>query len=87
MGILNQKIFTFVKGVVALLVIISFAQAQPSTDTGPSLGEAFNAGAPEIEPVVVGREKWNEKLWRLSRSNPTRANYLWILQKTSLPRA
>ena len=49
------------KGVVALPVIISFAQAQPSTDTGPSLGEAFNAGAPEIEPVVVGREKWNEK--------------------------
>ena len=61
MGILNKKIFTLVKGVVALLVIISFAQAQPSTDTGPSLGEAFNAGAPEIEPVVVGREKWNEK--------------------------
>ena len=42
-------------------MIISFAQAQPSTDAGPSLGEAFNAGAPEIEPVVVGREKWNEK--------------------------
>jgi hypothetical protein len=61
MGILNQKIFSPVKGVVALLVIISFAKAQPSTDTGPSLGEAFNAGAPEIEPVVVGREKWNEK--------------------------
>ena len=61
MGILNQKIFTQVKGVVALLVIFSFAKAQPSTDTGPSLGEAFNAGAPEIEPVVVGREKWNEK--------------------------
>jgi hypothetical protein len=61
MGILNQKFFTQVKGVVALLVIISFAYAQPSTDTGPSLGEAFNAGAPEIEPVVVGREKWNEK--------------------------
>ena len=61
MGILNQKIFTLIKGVVALLVIISFAYAQPSTDTGPSLGEAFNAGAPEIEPVVVGREKWNEK--------------------------
>ena len=61
MGILNQKIFTLVKSVVALPVIISFAQAQPSTDTGPSLGEAFNAGAPEIEPVVVGREKWNEK--------------------------
>ena len=61
MGILNKKIFTLVKSVVALLVIISFAQAQPSTDTGPSLGEAFNAGAPEIEPVVVGREKWNEK--------------------------
>ena len=61
MGILNQKIFNLFKGVVALVVIISFAQAQPSTDTGPSLGEAFNAGAPEIEPVVVGREKWNEK--------------------------
>jgi hypothetical protein len=61
MGILNQKIFSPVKGVVALLVLISFAKAQPSTDTGPSLGEAFNAGAPEIEPVVVGREKWNEK--------------------------
>ena len=61
MGIQNKKIFTLVKGVVALIVIISFAQAQPSTDTGPSLGEAFNAGAPEIEPVVVGREKWNEK--------------------------
>ena len=61
MGILNQKFFTQVKGVVALLVIISFAYAQPSTDTGPSLGEAFNAGAPEIEPIVVGREKWNEK--------------------------
>ena len=61
MGILNQKFFTLVKGVVALLVMISIAQAQPSTDTGLSLGDAFNAGAPEIEPVVVGREKWNEK--------------------------
>jgi len=61
MGTLNYKIFTLVKGVVALIVMITCAQAQPSTDAGPSLGEAFNAGAPEIEPVVVGREKWNEK--------------------------
>ena len=25
------------------------------------MGEAFNAGAPEVEPVVVGRDRWNEK--------------------------
>jgi hypothetical protein len=61
MGTLNYKFFTLVKGVVALILMFTCAQAQPSTDTGPSLGEAFNAGAPEIEPVVVGREKWNEK--------------------------
>jgi len=70
MGILNKKIFTLVKGVVVLPVIISFAQAQPSTDTGPSLGEAFNAGAPEIEPVVVGREKWNEKPQASPKTEP-----------------
>ena len=57
MGILNKKIFTLVKGVVALLVIISFAQAQPSTDTGASLGEAFNAAGPRNRThLVVGRE-------------------------------
>jgi len=61
MGILNHIYFSTPKGAVALLVMFSIAQAQPSPDAGPSLGEAFNAAAPEIEPVVVGREKWNEK--------------------------
>ena len=38
--------------------LLSFSSAfgQPAQGDSPSLGEAFNAGAPEVEPVVVGRE-------------------------------
>ncbi len=32
-----------------------YAQAPSNPENG------FNAGAPEVEPVVVGRERWNEK--------------------------
>ena len=39
----------------------STTNGQPSANEPPTLGQAFNAGAPEVEPVVVGREKWNEK--------------------------
>ena len=46
---------------------------QAENVTSPSLGEAFNAGAPEVEPVVVGRERWNEKPTNPSpeTANPT----------------
>ena len=46
---------------MASLVLFSSAFGQPASEDSPSLGEAFNAGAPEVEPVVVGREQWNQK--------------------------
>jgi hypothetical protein len=41
----------------------------PAQGDSPSLGEAFNAGAPEVEPVVVGRERWNDKPVQTSTEN------------------
>ena len=48
-------------GLVVYLLVSVPVSGQPATADSPSLGEAFNAGAPEVEPVVVGRDKWNEK--------------------------
>ena len=39
----------------------SLCFGQPEQTEEQSLGEAFNAGAPDVEPIVVGRERWNEK--------------------------
>ena len=32
-----------------------------ANDKQPGLAESFNAGAPQVDPVVVGRERWNQK--------------------------
>ena len=61
------------KGMVALLCAFNLVHAQPSADATPSLAESFNAGAPEVEPVVVGREKWNEKPPASPEPEPTRS--------------
>lgn len=58
----NIKSFQFHHLLAAIaLFVSSSALGQPTPDESTSLGQAFNAGAPEVEPVVVGREKWNEK--------------------------
>jgi len=61
MGTLILKIVKTLAGMVIPFLVFSlcFGQAEPTE--GQSLGEAFNAGAPDVEPVVVGRERWNEK--------------------------
>ena len=62
MGILHSKSCTYF-GISALFFVLSclLHSQTPKDDKSPSLGEAFNAGAPEVEPVVVGRERWNQK--------------------------
>ena len=59
MGVLNYNHFAN-EGFGWLSFLLFFVNGQP-TEGSPSLGEAFNAGAPEVEPIVVGRERWNEK--------------------------
>lgn len=61
MGVLNLKSFCKRGLWLAVLPFFSFVNGQPEPEGSPSLGEAFNAGAPEVEPIVVGRERWNEK--------------------------
>jgi len=61
MGVLNLKLFCKLGPWLAVLPFFSFVYGQPKPDGNLSLGEAFNAGAPEVEPIVVGRERWNEK--------------------------
>jgi hypothetical protein len=73
MGTKDYKFLNQMKGLVALLCAFNLAHAQPSADATPSLAESFNAGAPEVEPVVVGREKWNEKPPAPPEPEPTRS--------------
>ena len=70
MGVLKLKTF-FKLGL--WLVSLSFFYlvcGQTEPEASPSLGEAFNAGAPEVEPIVVGRDRWNEKPVQENLSNP-----------------
>jgi hypothetical protein len=62
----NTKI---IGGMAVSLLSFSSAFGQPAQGDSPSLGEAFNAGAPEVEPVVVGRERWNDKPVQTSTEN------------------
>jgi hypothetical protein len=61
MGVLKLKSFCKAGAWLAVLSFFSIVYGQPEAEDKLSLGEAFNAGAPEIEPIVVGRERWNEK--------------------------
>lgn len=61
MGIFNLYITKIIGGMAVSLISFSSLSGQPAQGGSPSLGQAFNAGAPEIEPVVVGRERWNAK--------------------------
>ena len=61
MGIFNLYNTKIIGGMAVSLLSFSSALGQPAQGDSPSLGEAFNAGAPEVEPVVVGRERWNDK--------------------------
>ena len=61
MGIFISYIAKIIGAMAVSLLFFPSAFGQPTQDTSPSLGEAFNAGAPEVEPVVVGRDRWNEK--------------------------
>ena len=62
----NTKI---IGGMAVSLLSFCSAFGQPAQGDSPSLGEAFNAGAPEVEPVVVGRERWNDKPVQTSTEN------------------
>ena len=61
MGIIMSTSYRKSLGIVVSLFVFISIYGQPSTEDSTSLGEAFNAGAPEVEPVVVGRDRWNEK--------------------------
>ena len=69
MGNFNLYNTKIIGGMAVYLLSFSFAFGQPAQGDSPSLGEAFNAGAPEIEPVVVGRERWNDKPVQASTEN------------------
>jgi hypothetical protein len=60
MGI--QNVYTVImRSALALLIVLNSSLLAEDKEADPSsLAEAFNAGAPEVEPVVVGREKWNQ---------------------------
>jgi len=63
-----------IRSAFALFTALSFSLLAEDKAADPSsLAEAFNAGAPEVEPVVVGREKWNEgkKETAQPESNPS----------------
>ena len=61
MGIIMSTSYRKSLGIVVSLFVFISIYGQPSTEDSTSLGEAFNAGAPEVEPVGVGRDRWNEK--------------------------
>ena len=61
MGTCILKIVKTLSGMVISFLAFSLCFGQPEPTEDQSLGEAFNAGAPDVEPVVVGRERWNEK--------------------------
>ena len=61
MGTCILKIVKTLSGMVIPFLAFSLCFGQPKPTEEQSLGEAFNAGAPDVEPVVVGRERWNEK--------------------------
>jgi len=57
-----QNIYTVImRSALAFFITLPCLLSAQDKEADPSsLAEAFNAGAPEVEPVVVGREKWNE---------------------------
>ena len=61
MGNCILKIVKTITGMVIPFLAFSLCFGQPEQTEEQSLGEAFNAGAPDVEPIVVGRERWNEK--------------------------
>lgn len=62
MGVTSFQLRSFFSALVfaGALFPLLFGQVGKQ-DQQPSLAESYNAGAPEVEPVVVGRERWNEK--------------------------
>jgi len=58
----TQNVYTVImRSALALFIALPCSLLAQDKEADPSsLAEAFNAGAPEVEPVVVGREKWNE---------------------------
>jgi hypothetical protein len=70
-----QNIDTFImRSALALFITLPCLLSAQDKEADPSsLAEAFNAGAPEVEPVVIGRDKWNEgkKEAGQSESNPS----------------
>jgi len=71
----TQNFSTFmIRSAFALFIPLSCSLLAEDKAADPSsLAEAFNAGAPEVEPVVVGREKWNEGMKEAAQpeSNPS----------------
>ena len=74
MGILNQTMYTKLLAIGLSLIFFSSVYGQDKKADTPSLGETFNAGAPEVEPVVVGREQWNDKPDAQTIEDPSKTN-------------
>lgn len=74
MGILNQTMYTKLLAIGLSLILFSSVYGQDKKADTPSLGETFNAGAPEVEPVVVGREQWNDKPDAQTIEDPSKTN-------------
>ena len=70
MGVLKLKTFFKLGLWLVSLSFFSLVYGQTEPEGSLSLGEAFNAGAPEVEPIVVGRDRWNEKPVQKNLSNP-----------------
>jgi hypothetical protein len=70
MGVLKLKTFFKLGLWLVSLPFFSLVYGKTEPEGSLSLGEAFNAGAPEVEPIVVGRDRWNEKPVQENLSNP-----------------
>lgn len=59
---LNARHFHFhsILGLSLLFILNLTGFAQQPIEESSGAADSFNAGAPEIEPIVVGREKWNQ---------------------------
>ena len=70
-----QNIYTVImRSALAFFITLPCLLSAQDKEADPSsLAEAFNSGAPEVEPVVVGREKWNEGKKEVTQpeSNPS----------------
>lgn len=62
MGFTSFYKFIFHTGIFCTATFLtSLLGETDANDQQPVPAETFNAGAPQVDPVVVGRERWNQK--------------------------